>query len=381
MDYYILLFISLEIEYIIQFEEKPKYKDEILEYIKKEQIISKNNIINFTKYNSDKLSSKVIKKLKKIKENKKNYVLIPYLKLQYSNKNNYIHYNLEFIKQFNKKVSKSITISSLLNYLYPGYKEINLFEGEFMDILFENAINNCYFYPFFYKKVGAYTLNRNNQLIFFIPNRSKIGEDLLDLPQNYYQYLISNLGTFIYIEYQELFDHYLRALLSKITEMDYKSPRSSISNRNESGECIELLLFGNRIKFFNIKQMIYILDINNYNQNFNKFRENFMNIKNYFPSKECKELLLEIDINLNEININDDSSLAGLFGFNESIYYENEENIELPFLEDCTDNIYELNNLDNTYISKHCESLKRLFDLRKSKIYYSKGKDCSLPNF
>ena len=51
MDYYILLFISLEIKYIIQFEEKPKYKDEILEYIKKELLINKNNIINFTKYN------------------------------------------------------------------------------------------------------------------------------------------------------------------------------------------------------------------------------------------------------------------------------------------------------------------------------------------
>ena len=35
MDFYILLFIILEIKYIINFEEKPKYKDKKLEYIKK----------------------------------------------------------------------------------------------------------------------------------------------------------------------------------------------------------------------------------------------------------------------------------------------------------------------------------------------------------
>ena len=293
-------------------------------------------------------------------------MLIPYLKLQYSNNNNYIYYNLNFIKKFNKKVSQSKTIFSLLNYLYPGYTEINLFEGEFMDYLFENAINNCNFYPFFYKEVGAYTLNRNNQLIFFVPNRSKIDEESLDLLVNYYKYLISNLGCFIYIEYQELFGHYLRALLSKITEMDYKSPRASISNRNESGECVELLLFGGRIKFFTIKQLIFIFDVNNYNKNFNQFRKDFMNIKHYSPSKECQELLLEIGINFNGINLNDDTPITALFGFNESINYENDENIELPFLEDCTDNIYELNNLDTSYISKCFESFNNLLNLKKN---------------
>ena len=220
--------------------------------------------------------------------------------------------------------------------------------------------------PFLYKKVGAYTLNRNNQLIFFVPNRSKIDEESLDLSENYYKYLISNLGCFIYIEYNELFGHYLRTFLSKITEMDYKSPRSSITNRNESGECIELLLFGGRIKFFTIKQLIFILDVNNYNQNFNEFRKNFVNIKNYSPSKECQELLLEIGINCSEINLNDDTPLTALFGFNESINYENDENVELPFLEDCTDNFYEFNNLDTSYISKCCESFNKLLELKKN---------------
>ena len=150
MDFYILLSISLEIKYLIKFEEKPKYKDEILGYIKNEQIIIQNKYIDIdsSKYNLDKIS-KVEEKLEKIKDNKKKYMLIPYLKLEYSNNNNYIFYNKEFIKQFNKKVGKSKTISSFLNYLYPGYKKYNLFESEFIDNLFENAINNCIFYHFF----------------------------------------------------------------------------------------------------------------------------------------------------------------------------------------------------------------------------------------
>ena len=145
-DYYILLFISLEIEYIIDKEKSPIFKDEILEYIK-EPIISENNDIDSLKYKIDKIPEELKESLKKRKDYKKQYLLIPYLKLEYSNTNNYIYYNMKFIKQFNKKVSKSKTISSLLNYLFPGYTDFNLFEGEFMDTLFENAINNCYFYP------------------------------------------------------------------------------------------------------------------------------------------------------------------------------------------------------------------------------------------
>ena len=357
-DYYILLFISLEIKYIIEFEELPKYKDEILEYIKKESIISQNNDIDSTIYNLDNISSDSISMLKSIKDYKKKYILLPYLKLEYANTNNYIYYNKEFIQNFNRLISRSKAISSLLYYLYPGYKEIKLFESEFMDNLFQNAIDNCYFYPFFYKKVGAYTLYRNNQLIFFVPNRSKIEEESFDIPMNYYEYLLANLGSFIYIEYNELFGHYLGVLLSKITKINYQ--------RRESGECIELLLFGSRIRFFNIKQLIFILDTNNYNLDFNKFRDNFVDIKNYSPSKECKETLIKLGIDLNEYNLKESSHKAALFGFNESINYENDD-IEAPLLEDCIDKFYELNELDTISIIEGCNHIESLLKSLESK--------------
>ena len=77
------------------------------------------------KYNLNKISTKIDEKLKKIKDDKKKYMLLPYLKLEYSNNHNYISYNKEFIKKFNKIISHSKTISSLSNKfisLYPGYK-------------------------------------------------------------------------------------------------------------------------------------------------------------------------------------------------------------------------------------------------------------------
>ena len=86
-DYYILLFISLEINYIIEKEKCPIFKDEILEYIK-EPIISENNDIDSSKYKLDKIAKELKESLKNRVDYKKKYFLIPYLKLEYSNTNN-----------------------------------------------------------------------------------------------------------------------------------------------------------------------------------------------------------------------------------------------------------------------------------------------------
>lgn len=370
-DYYILLYIIFEIKHIIKYEENPKYTNAILDYKENNQIINNNNDIDLNIYYYDKIPNEM--KTKMNFEDKKakfiyKYEFIPYLKLEYSNNNNYVYYSLKFIKKFNKIISKSETISSLLNYLYPGYKEINLFKSDFMEHLFDDAIDNCYFYPFFYRNVGAYTLNRNSQILFFVPNRSNINEDSLELSSNFSKYLISNLGSFIYIELHELLGHYIRGFLSKITEMDYKSPRSNISKRNESGECIEILLFGGRIKYFTLKQLIFILDIKNYELEFNQFRKKFINIQNYIPSKECKKLLSELDINFNYISLDDNQPTAALFGFNQSISVcESNDIIDVPFLDDCTENIYEINNIDNTKYLNPLNNISKLIKIINDK--------------
>ena len=349
IDYYILLFINLELNHIIQYDFKPEYIDAILEYKESEQNIEQNND-EFSIYKVNEFPESINKNIKPINK----YRYIPYIKFEYANNNNYAYYSIEFIKKFNMKICKSETITSLLNYLYPGYTEINLFKSDFMNNLFDDAINNCYYYPYFYDNVAAYTLNRNNQLVFFLNNHSKIKENNLNNPNAFSKYLLSNLGCFIYTEFQELLGHYLRSALSKITKMNYESPRSSISNRNKSEECIEILLFGGRVKFFTIKQLVFILDVKNYELNFGQFRHNFMNLKNYYPSEICRQMLSEININLNNIDLNEKEPNTALFGFKKqiSVYDDNDndndnENIEFPFMDHCTQNIYRLNDLNN----------------------------------
>ena len=54
---------------------------------------------------------------------------------------------MKFIEKFNKRISESKTISTLLNYIYSGYEEIKLFESEFIENLFNDAI--ILFFSFF----------------------------------------------------------------------------------------------------------------------------------------------------------------------------------------------------------------------------------------
>ena len=69
----------------------------------------------------------------------------------------------------------------------------------------------------------------------------------------------------MYIEFNEILGDYLRTILSKITKINYISQSSRISEKSESSEYIEFLLFKQIISNFSLIQLIYVLDINNYN--------------------------------------------------------------------------------------------------------------------
>ena len=87
--------------------------------------------------------------------------------------------------------------------------------------------------------------------------------------------IIGNLGVFIYFEFNEILGDYLRTILSKITTINYISQRSPISSKKWIRWIYWILLFKQRISNFSLIQLIYILDVNNYNVNFRTFRKNF----------------------------------------------------------------------------------------------------------
>ena len=247
-DFYMLLFIIVEIKMIITHEKKPIYTDKIKNYITESinndelnTIISKYpiDIKNLDKYYIKDILDE-IKKNKNLELNK--LMLYKFIKLEYFNDNNIIQDHINFIRKFNEKISKSKTILDALYQLYPTFKSNKLFESEFILNLFQNALKKCYFFPFRGKK-GAISLRKSGTLLFFIPNKTNIDEINLDVDLDRKIYLIGNLGVFIYIEFHEVLGHFLRVILSYILDYNFLSPRGPETGRNESGECIEYILF------------------------------------------------------------------------------------------------------------------------------------------
>ena len=161
---------------------KSNYLDMIIKYNTKENLdnikyeinnntIIINNKINIEDYQKYQIE-KIVQDLSLFEVTIPNeFLLIPYLKIEYFNNNNYIIYLNKFIEKFHENISKSKAISTLLNYLYPGFEDINLFQSEFIGNIFKNSFKNAYFFPFSFR-FGAKTLKRNNTILFFIPNRS-----------------------------------------------------------------------------------------------------------------------------------------------------------------------------------------------------------------
>ena len=375
-DYYILLFIILDLKNLIYYDmNKSNYLDMIIKYKTKNNYdnlkyeINNNTLIinnrikieDYQKYQID----KIVQDLNLFDVTIPNeFLLIPYLKIEYFNDNNYVKYLNKFIELFNEKISKSKTISTLLNYLYPGFEEINLFQSEFIENIFKNSLKNAYFFPFSLR-IGAKTLKRNNTILFFIPNRSsEFKENLISNLEKKKHYIIGNLGVFIYIEFHEVLGHYLRAVLSKITTINYLSPRSPISEKNVSGESIESLLFGKRISNFTFIQLLYILDTENYKVDYKTFRNNFLNISNYIPSTTFKEMLRENNISLNALDLKKRNVITSNL-FNENNLMSNSI-AELPLLNDCVEDIGDsLSNYDNWFLENFEECQEKLINILK----------------
>ena len=98
----------------------------------------------------------------------------------------------------------------------------------------------------------------------------------------------------------------------------YLSPKPQNPSRKdkerdgkESGEFIEELLFGTLKEDIELEQMLYILDIKNYEKDLDKFKEDYIeygNKKGYSISQEFKSFLSKLDINSDNINFNSKNS-------------------------------------------------------------------------
>ena len=136
--------------------------------------------------------------------------------------------------------------------------------------------------------------------------------------------VVVNLGFFIYSFYHESLGHLLIRFLNILTKMDYYSPRNE-NNEAESGQFIESLLFNQRKSEYSIYELLYIIDIDNYKDDFKNFRKNFESVgENYKPSQNfinmLKDIGLETEKNLSMIKSNKNSAKyrLGISNINDS---------------------------------------------------------------
>lgn len=271
-----------------------KKGDSLLIKLKENEITIKD----YKKYYIKDFIEKVI--LYKIK-NKKLYeiYLLQFVKLQYFNKINYIRFCDKYIEKFLKAISTSKTIISLLNFLFPGFSNYEEFKFEnwFPNFIVEIYKNSTYFN--IDSIIGAESLKTTVEVHYFIPNRNRNKNKNMEIIENIFIYIVVNLSFFIYTLDHESIGHIIIIYLNLLTMMNYESPRN-FENEKESGNYIESLLFNERKKKYSLEELMYIIDIENYNVDYNDFRKNFLNVnEKYIPSSKCIEMLNEIGLDYN----------------------------------------------------------------------------------
>ena len=97
----------------------------------------------------------------------------------------------------------------------------------------------------------------------------------------------------------------------------YKFSKNGKSIGRESGEYIEILLFGKILNHLTVKESLYVLNIENYSQNLENFRNNFqkcedITMEELLSNNSLKELLNNLDINPEDITEQDNNKYGGM---------------------------------------------------------------------
>ena len=209
------------------------------------------------------------------------YQLLNYVKIEYIHEFNFIKYTYGFIEEFLLIISKSNTIISLLKEIYPGCEKIFDEKSDFIVNLIKKVLSRCFYFCMNSYKVGC-TETQIKRIYFFL---AYTYNNDLDPIYDLKKFLLINLGIFIYIFHHEFFGHYLLHYLNILTTNKYNSPFSKVENKKESGRFIEIKLFGKRMKTLNLFQILYILDIDNYQKDYKEFNLNFQKIDNFSISE------------------------------------------------------------------------------------------------
>ena len=248
------------------------------------------------------------------------YQFLNFIKIEYINEFNFIKYTYKFIEELLLKISKSNTIISLLNEIYPGCEKIFNEKSDFISGLIKKILSRCFNFCIFSDKEGS-AITQFKRIYFFLAYTFNHN---LDPKYELKKFLIVNLGIFIYIFHHEFFGHFLLHYLQILTKNKYNSLFSNVENKKESGRFIEIKLFGKRKNTLNLIQLLYILDIDNYKKDYKAFNLDFQNANKFDISENLYNMFkrhfgIELLFNNDEIFFSEWNDNI-TFTFNDEIF-------------------------------------------------------------
>ena len=219
-------------------------------------------------------------------------------------------------QEFLIKIFSSNLVKSLFNKIFNNINgEKKLSPHYFFDESEIKPIINNIRYYIFHSGFDGMTLGRNLSVYvngdpYFIKNNAVLSK---------LAYLSNNVQSNLH----EIIGHLnirFQFYLSK--DKRYESPKpkkpsklAKSRNGKESGEFVEELLFGIFNERLELEQMLYILDIKNYNKSIDEFREDFIKCgknKGYDIYPEYSEFLLKLGVDSKDIDFNYDIKLCFL---------------------------------------------------------------------
>ena len=263
----------------------------------KELVIKKNNkelirLNNANIWNKYKLDTNLIETNI---ENLKEIDLLGYVKLKYFQSYNFYNYD-PTIKEFNRNLTKYIlqskTMKSVYAYLHPEISfDINNKDKNYIfdnDEIVEEYLNSIIYVP---SKMESYGYTIKDLLLVFIDGLPLLSNNNKEFA------ILSKLSSFQVLSIHEGGSHWSSAYNSYQYQNDdiRNSPRfnkhffeqnnMNINDKNiieylkmDGGDIIELLLFSRKIKFFKVKEILFLLNENSYDTDFRNFNKNFTSI-------------------------------------------------------------------------------------------------------
>ena len=274
-------------------KNKQKYKNAKVDEINNKLIITKDKIIDY--FDCYELKESDIKKIKNGK------LTLPLTEMYFSLKGLILFRELSVNvgNNFYDKFIGSNLLSNIFDLLYgKKYSSLNFI------LLREIFKNNTYYFKIKNSEYAAYCDKRNFKIfIDYSIDEEKLEE--LNLNTKIIHFIQK---SFIYVNSEHEFGHAHHVVLSNIeinnNNYIYDSPLIKIKLKydkeiqtKEGGKLMEYLLYGKIIYKLNLKQVIYICNLNNFSKSLKQFRTDFINLKN----ESINDVFIRESQNNNEI--------------------------------------------------------------------------------